>query len=238
MRRSFSSMSTSLDTSSRNGVTSMEAKLVWRRCWESKATSAPAGARPLGGQQAVGVAAVHDEGGRQDPGLLAGRHLVDLDVKPPLGPALVHPQHHLGPVLRVGAAGAGVHLAHGVALVVLTGEQAAARARPAAHPHVDRLDQFRLQCDVWSRPPPPTPPSAPATPGRPPARPATPPTGRDRRATRPSSLVILARAVGIVPQVGVAPPRSPVRPGGSPTCPAPDTARPRPAAPPAPRARR
>ena len=30
------SMSTSLETSSRNGVTSREAKLVWRRFWESK----------------------------------------------------------------------------------------------------------------------------------------------------------------------------------------------------------
>ena len=36
MRRSFSSISTSDETSSRNGVTSMEAKLVWRRCCESK----------------------------------------------------------------------------------------------------------------------------------------------------------------------------------------------------------
>ena len=42
-----------------------------------------------------------------------------------LCPAQVHPQHHLGPVLRVGTAGTGVYLRDGVPLVVLTGEQAA-----------------------------------------------------------------------------------------------------------------
>ena len=52
-----------------------------------------------------------------------------------LGPAQVHPLHHLGPVLRVGPAGAGVDLADRVALVVLAGEQAlqlelVERARP------------------------------------------------------------------------------------------------------------
>ena len=36
MRRSFSSISTSPETSSRNGTTSSEAKLVWRRCCASK----------------------------------------------------------------------------------------------------------------------------------------------------------------------------------------------------------
>ena len=94
------------------GTTSSEAKLVWRRCWESNGRDPHQAVHaPLGGQQPVGVAAPDDEGGRQHPGLLALGDLVDLDVEaPPLGPALVHAQHHLGPVLGVGAAGPGVDL--------------------------------------------------------------------------------------------------------------------------------
>ena len=72
MRRSFSSISTSSDTSSRNGidVERGEAGLapvlgVERRDAHQAVHAA------LGGQQAVGVAAPHDEGGRQDAGLLA-----------------------------------------------------------------------------------------------------------------------------------------------------------------------
>ena len=78
----------------------------------------------LGRQQAVGVAALHDEGGGADPRLLGRGDLVDLDAEAPtLGPAAVHPQHHVGPVGGVGAAGAGVDLADGVALVVVAGEE-------------------------------------------------------------------------------------------------------------------
>ena len=79
---------------------------------------------PLGGQQPEGVAAAHDERGRHEPGLLALGGLLDLDGEAPaLGPPGVHAQHHLGPVLGVGAAGAGVDLGHRVAVVVLPGEQ-------------------------------------------------------------------------------------------------------------------
>ena len=42
---------------------------------------------------------------------------------PPLGPAPLHPENHLGPVLGVGAAGAGVHCHQSVAGVVAAGEQ-------------------------------------------------------------------------------------------------------------------
>ena len=78
----------------------------------------------LGRQQAVGEAAADDEGGRQQARLLPGRGLVDLDGEAAaLGPPLVHAQQHLGPVLGVGATGAGVDLAHGVAVVVLAGEE-------------------------------------------------------------------------------------------------------------------
>ena len=59
------------------------------------------------------------------PASWPGGDLVDLDLEAaPLRPAQVHPQHHLGPVLGVGAAGAGVDLGDRVALVVLAGEQA------------------------------------------------------------------------------------------------------------------
>src|SRR5688500_12517702 len=40
-----------------------------------------------------------------------------------LGPLPLHPPHHLGPVLGVGPAGAGVHGDERVALVIATGEQ-------------------------------------------------------------------------------------------------------------------
>ena len=80
----------------------------------------------LGRENPVGEAALHDEGGRQQSGFLAGRRLLDLHLEAPaLGPALVHPQQHLAPVLGVGSAGARVELGDGVVLVVLAGEEAA-----------------------------------------------------------------------------------------------------------------
>ncbi len=78
----------------------------------------------LRGHEAGGVAALDDEGGGQDAGFLALADLGYLQGKAPaLDPALVHPQQHLGPVLGVGAAVLGVHLAHGVEFVVLAREQ-------------------------------------------------------------------------------------------------------------------
>ncbi len=58
------------------------------------------------------------------PGLLSLGRLVDLDGEAStLGPARVHPQQHLGPVLGVGAAGAGVQLDDRVVLVVRSAEE-------------------------------------------------------------------------------------------------------------------
>jgi hypothetical protein len=79
----------------------------------------------LGLQPAIGIGAADLDGGGFDPGLLAGaflgeRHLVAAR----LGPALVHPQQHLGPVLRLGAAGPGIHLHIGVIGIGLAREQA------------------------------------------------------------------------------------------------------------------
>ena len=78
----------------------------------------------LGGVQAVGVLALGAERRRLDAGLLPRARLEQLDLEAaPLGPAHHHPQHHLGPVLRVGAAGAGVDGHERVARVVGAGEQ-------------------------------------------------------------------------------------------------------------------
>ena len=78
----------------------------------------------LGGEEPVGVLAAGDEGGRLEAGLLPRRGLLHLDLEAAaLGPAQVHAQQHLRPVLGVGAAGAGVDGDDGVAGVVLTAEQ-------------------------------------------------------------------------------------------------------------------
>ena len=58
------------------------------------------------------------------PASSPGARLQQLDLEAaPLGPAHLHPQHHLGPVLGVGAAGAGVDRDERVAGVVAAGEQ-------------------------------------------------------------------------------------------------------------------
>ena len=78
----------------------------------------------LGGQQPVGETALDDEGGRQQAGLLPLGRLFYFHGEPPaLGPALVHAQHHLGPVLGVGPPGTGMDLADGIAVVVLPREE-------------------------------------------------------------------------------------------------------------------
>ena len=151
MRRSFSSISTSSETSSRNGVTSTEAKLVWRRCCESNGDMRTRRCTPRSvASKPVGEAAVHDERRRQQPGLLSLRRLVELDGEAAaLRPALVHAQHHLGPVLRVGAAGAGVDFGHRVELVVLAREQRLQLERVEARAErVDRLDELDVEGGV------------------------------------------------------------------------------------------
>src|SRR5262249_19905690 len=61
----------------------------------------------LGGEEAAGVLPAGDEGRRLETGLLPRRGLLHLDLEAAaLGPAQVHAQQHLGPVLRVGATGA------------------------------------------------------------------------------------------------------------------------------------
>ncbi len=78
----------------------------------------------LGREQPVGVLALGDEARRLDPRLLPRRRLGHLDVEAAaLGPAQVHAEQHLGPVLRIRAAGAGAHGDDRVAGVVAAAEQ-------------------------------------------------------------------------------------------------------------------
>src|SRR4051812_20888237 len=57
-------------------------------------------------------------------GLLTLLLINDLGVEPmPLGPAEIHPDEHLGPVRRFGAAGAGADRQEGAPLVVFAAEQ-------------------------------------------------------------------------------------------------------------------
>ena len=78
----------------------------------------------LGLEDPVRVLAADGEGGALEARLLARARLEQLDLEAALGgPALVHPQHHLRPVLRVGAARAGLERDDRVAGVVLAVEE-------------------------------------------------------------------------------------------------------------------
>ena len=78
----------------------------------------------LGLEDAVGVLAGDGERRRLETRLLAGRRLHQLGLEAAVaGPAQVHAQEHLRPVLSVGAAGAGVDRDDGVARVVLAAEE-------------------------------------------------------------------------------------------------------------------
>ena len=74
-------------------------------------------------EEAEGEVAGDGEGGGFDAGLVAVLNFVDLDFEVlALAPADVHAHEHLGPVLRLGAAGAGVDDDDGVERIGLFGE--------------------------------------------------------------------------------------------------------------------
>ena len=125
MRRSASSISTSTPgVDQRPDVDLGEAGVAARGGVEGGDPDQAVDAA-LGGEEAVGVLAAGDEGGRLQARLLPRRGLLHLDLEAaPLGPAQVHAQEDLRPVLGVGAAGAGVDGDDGVAGVVLAAEQA------------------------------------------------------------------------------------------------------------------
>src|SRR5437867_829642 len=78
----------------------------------------------LGLEPAIGVAALHLDGGGLDARLLAAGLLDPIDlVAVLLGPARVHPQQHAGPILAFSAAGAGMDLDIAVVAVGLARKQ-------------------------------------------------------------------------------------------------------------------
>ena len=78
----------------------------------------------LGLEDPVGVLALDREGGALEARLLPRARLEQVDLEAALAaPALVHPQHHLRPVLGVGAAGARLERHDGVAGVVVAVEE-------------------------------------------------------------------------------------------------------------------
>ena len=79
---------------------------------------------PLGAQPAVGATPVDGDGDALEAGLLAFLLVEDLGREAvALGPAQVHPQEHLGPVGRLGPAGAGADRQQRRPVVVRTGEE-------------------------------------------------------------------------------------------------------------------
>ena len=75
-------------------------------------------------QPSIGIVALDLERGALDAGFLAVGHVHDLDlVLPLLGPADVHAHEHVGPILALRAAGAGMDFEKRVVPVRLAGEQ-------------------------------------------------------------------------------------------------------------------
>ena len=136
-----------------------------RRCTPASAFSVAVGVRPFDGDRRA-----------LDAGALARLLLDQLGLEAaPLAPAQVHAQQHLGPVLRLGAAGAGVDRDDGVAGVVLAAEQLL---------QLERVHALR-------RPRPPSRAAPPARPGRPPA----PARGRPAPRRRPRAAGATCRSV-------------------------------------------
>ena len=80
----------------------------------------------LGAQPPVGVFPLEPYGGALDARHLRFGHLDQLRVEsPPLAPPQVHPEQHLGPVLRLGAARSRLDVQKRVGRIHLSGEHPA-----------------------------------------------------------------------------------------------------------------
>ncbi len=99
--------------------------MVWRRFWESNGLMRTRRWTPRSGRsQPYARAPVHRDRHALEAGLLAFLLVDDLGREPvALGPAQVHPEQHLRPVRRLGAAGAGADRQERRSLVVLAVEQ-------------------------------------------------------------------------------------------------------------------
>ena len=95
----------------------------------------------FGLQPAIGIAALDLQGRGLDAGFFAERLLHHLDLETVLlGPARIHAQQHIGPVLALGAAGAGMHFEIGIVGVGFAGQQRFELA--ARHLGLDPLERF------------------------------------------------------------------------------------------------
>ena len=93
----------------------------------------------LGAQPPVGVVAGETDGGALDARHFPRRHLDQLGLEPPaLAPAQIHPEQHLRPVLRLGAAGPGLDVDERAGGVHLAGEHPAELQSP--EPFVESRD--------------------------------------------------------------------------------------------------
>jgi hypothetical protein len=103
----------------------------------------------FGLQIAIGILALDQDRRRLDSGLLARMMGDQLDLEPvALGPARVHAQEHLRPVLALGPAGPGIDLDIGIVGIGLSGEQrrdlVAVRFLGERRKALDRIDDERL----------------------------------------------------------------------------------------------
>ncbi len=123
MRRSFSSIAdVDVVGQLRPDVERGERRVAARGLVERRDAHQPMDAG-LGREQAVGVLARDRQRRALDAGLVAGLRLEQFALEAAaLGPAQVHAQDHLGPVLRLGAAGARMHGDDRVLGVVLAAE--------------------------------------------------------------------------------------------------------------------
>ena len=131
--------------SSISGETKTAAKEVCRRAPESKGDLRTSRCTPVSVRSpAVGVLAAQVHGRALDAGHFAGAGLDQLDIKAlGLAPAQVHAQQHLGPVLRLGAAAAGLDVQVGGVGIVLAGEHA-----PELEPAQRLVHRGQLGLDV------------------------------------------------------------------------------------------
>src|SRR4030095_12007809 len=119
-------------SSGSSGATTTWAKAVWRRWAASKGDSRTSRCTPRSAlsrtyavfERPVRVRAADGHRRRLEAGLLAGARLDHVPLEAAVrGPALVHAQEHLRPVLCVGPARPGVDLEQRVSGVVLAGEE-------------------------------------------------------------------------------------------------------------------
>ena len=147
MRRSPSSISTSLSSGEeRRDDDLREGGVAAVGAVERAEPHEPVDAA-LGLEEPVGVLALHGQRRRLEARLLPRARLDELGLEAAVvGPAQVHAEQHLGPVLRVGAARARVDRDDGVARVVLAVEE-----RVLLQPLELAPERLELRLDVRRR---------------------------------------------------------------------------------------